>query len=177
MVSIDAVLVLAGAVLTAYVGVTGLVRRMSLDRCLPQFLLRENPWRDTNHWIILLFYFLCCSILVMSGGRVETLAGVYTISFLGVMGLFALGNMLLKVQRARLPRSVRASWPAVVFGLGRRVRGAGGKSAAQSRRTVKIFATLFRRCPGRGGGDVPARPDSETGARGLARRSWKESNG
>lgn len=32
MVSIDACLVLSGSVLTSYVGVTGLVRRMSLDR-------------------------------------------------------------------------------------------------------------------------------------------------
>jgi len=117
LVSIDAVLVLSGAVLTAYVGVTGLVRRMSLDRCLPQVLLRENSWRNTNHWIILLFFALCCSILAMSKGRVETLAGVYTISFLGVMALFAFGNMLLKVQRARLPRAVRASWGAVLLGL------------------------------------------------------------
>ncbi|MEP7271935.1 MAG: APC family permease, partial [Acidobacteriota bacterium] len=39
LVSVDAALVLSGAVLTSYVGVTGLVRRMALDRCLPQFLL------------------------------------------------------------------------------------------------------------------------------------------
>ncbi len=49
-VSLDATLVLSGAVLTSYVGVIGLVRRMSLDRCLPQFLLRENRRRRTNHW-------------------------------------------------------------------------------------------------------------------------------
>jgi amino acid transporter len=41
-VSVDATLVLSGAVLTSFVGVTGLVRRMSLDRCLPQFLLAQN---------------------------------------------------------------------------------------------------------------------------------------
>jgi amino acid transporter len=33
LVSVDAVLVLSGAVLTAYVGVIGLMRRMALDRC------------------------------------------------------------------------------------------------------------------------------------------------
>lgn len=117
LVSVDAVMVLSGAVLTAYVGVTGLVRRMSLDRCLPQFLLAENRWRKTNHWIILLFLVLCCSILVISSGRVEVLAGVYSLSFLGVMALFAVGNMLLKVKRARLPRAVRAGWPGVVVAL------------------------------------------------------------
>jgi amino acid transporter len=116
-VSLDAVLVLSGAVLTSYVGVTGLVRRMSLDRCLPQQLLRENRWRKTNHWIILGFFALCTSILFATHGKIETLAGVYTLSFLSVMALFAVGNMLLKHTRARLPRAVRASWPTVVVGL------------------------------------------------------------
>ena len=117
MVSFDAVLVLSGAVLTSYVGVTGLVRRMSLDQCLPQFLLNENRLRHTNHWIIFLFFLICCSILLISGGQVELLAGVYTISFLGVMILFAVGNILLKVKRARLARDTIASWPAVTVGL------------------------------------------------------------
>lgn len=116
-VSVDAVLVLSGAVLTSYVGVGGLVRRMTLDRCLPQFLLRENRWRGTNHWIILSFFALCCSILIIAAGRIELLAGVYTLSFLGVMALFAVGNMLLKLKRARLRRDVRASWPSVIIAL------------------------------------------------------------
>jgi amino acid transporter len=115
MVAVDAVLVLSGAVLTGYVGVTGLVRRLSLDRCLPQFLLRENKFRHTNHWIIWLFFLLCCSILAVSGGDVGLLAGVYTISFLGVMLLFALGNALLKIKRARLPRDEHASWGALLL--------------------------------------------------------------
>ncbi len=114
VVSFDAVLVLSGAVLTSYVGVTGLMRRMSLDQTLPQFLLRENRWRGTNHWIIISFLLLCCSILIITAGEVNALAGVYTLSFLGVMTLFAAGNMLLKVERANLPRKIRASWPTVV---------------------------------------------------------------
>jgi amino acid transporter len=116
-VSFDAVLVLSGAVLTSYVGVTGLVRRMSLDRCLPQFLLRENRLRGTNHWIILGFLGLCCSVVWITKGDIGVLAGVYTISFLSVMALFAVGNMLLKVKRSRLPRAVRSSWSGVVVGL------------------------------------------------------------
>lgn len=118
VVSVDAVLVLSGAVLTSYVGVTGLMRRMSLDRCLPQFLLTENKWRRTNHWIILLFFALCASILFLTHGRLLVLGGVYTIAFLGVMCLFAVGNLLLKIKRARLPRHIRAPWPAVVIALG-----------------------------------------------------------
>jgi len=117
LVSVDAVLVLSGAVLTSFVGVTGLVRRMALDRILPQFLLQENKWRGTNHWILLGFFALCVSILLITHGEISSLAAVYTLAFLSVMALFAVGNMLLKVKRARLPRAVRASWPVVTAGL------------------------------------------------------------
>lgn len=117
LVSVDATLVLSGAVLTGYVGVTGLVRRMTLDRCLPQFLLQENSWRRTNHWIIIGFFLLCWSILTATGGKIGVLAGVYTLSFLCVMALFAIGNMLLKVKRGRLPRDTHASWPKVSIAL------------------------------------------------------------
>ena len=113
LVSVDAAVVLSGAVLTSYVGVTGLIRRMALDRCLPQFLLRTNR-RGTSHWIIICFFTLCVSIIAVTGGELLSLAGVYTISFLSVMTLFATGNILLKVRRARLQRDFIASWPAVL---------------------------------------------------------------
>jgi len=116
-VSVDALLVLSGAVLTSYVGVTGLVRRMALDRIMPAFLLRENSWRRTPHRIIIAFFLLCCSILFITHAEVETLAGVYTLSFLGVMLLFAVGNRLLAVTRGRLPRAARASWPTVLLAM------------------------------------------------------------
>lgn len=117
VVSLDAVLVLSGAVLTSFVGVTGLARRMSLDQVLPQVLLSENRLRGTNHWIILSFLTLCASILWITGGRVELLAGVYTISFLSVMALFAIGNLLLKQERGELPRATEASVATVLVAL------------------------------------------------------------
>jgi len=141
-VSVDAVLVLSGAVLTSYVGVTGLVRRMSLDRCLPQFLLHGNDWRGTNHWIILLFFALCCSILAITRGDVELLGGVYTLSFLGVMALFAIGNGLLKVKRDRLPRQVRASWVAVVVALCAVLAGLVG-NVLKDPANVQVFGIYF----------------------------------
>jgi hypothetical protein len=116
-VAADAFVVLAGAVLTSYVGFTGLLRRLALDRCVPGFLLTTNEWRGTNHWIILGFFGLCVSLYLILDGDVDTLANVYTVSFLGVMGLFAIGNMLLKYKRADLPRNIRASWPTVFAGF------------------------------------------------------------
>jgi hypothetical protein len=141
-VSLDAVLVLSGAVLTSFVGVTGLVRRMTLDRCLPQFLLKENPWRKTNHWIILGFFGLCTSILLVTGGDISTLAGVYTLSFLSVMALFAVGNMLLKHTRARLPREVRAGWLTVTVAFTAVLIGLVGNIVLDPL-NVEIFAVYF----------------------------------
>ncbi len=82
-----------GSVLTAFIGVTGLIRRLSLDRCLPQVhppstaplppsphlvasqlppppprarqvLLATNKFRGTNHWIVIGFFTLCTSMYV-----------------------------------------------------------------------------------------------------------------
>ncbi|MCB0667707.1 MAG: APC family permease [Saprospiraceae bacterium] len=107
LVSIDAALVLSGAVLTSYVGVSGLLERMTLDRILPNFLLKKNK-RGSTYRIIIMFFFLCVSILFITEGELGALAGVYTISFLLVMALFGLGNILLKIKRKQLPRPERA---------------------------------------------------------------------
>ena len=125
LIALDAMLVLSGAVLTAYVGVTGLVRRMTLDRCLPQFLLKSNS-RRTYHRIILLFFCVCVSILLVTDGELRALAGVYTLSFLSVMALFGLGNVLLKIRRAGLPRPERAAWPAVLLAIALTLLGLAG---------------------------------------------------
>jgi amino acid transporter len=110
LISIDAFLVLAASVLTAYVGMNGLARRLALDRGLPQVLLSVNRWRQTNHWIILAFLLICISLYFIVNGDTDSLGNVYSISFLLVMSGFAIGNMLLKYNRGQLKREVRASW-------------------------------------------------------------------
>ncbi len=116
IIVIDAAAVLSGAVLTSFVGVTGLVQRMSLDQCLPQFFLKRNR-RGTCHRIIVTFFVLCSSILVVTKGNLLSLAGVYTISFLGVMTLFGLGNILLKIRRKELKRTFRAGWGTILIAI------------------------------------------------------------
>jgi hypothetical protein len=53
---------------------------------------------------------LCSSILLLTHGDLLSLAGVYTISFLGVMSLFALGNLILKEARTELKRTYSAPY-------------------------------------------------------------------
>jgi len=116
IVVIDATAVLSGAVLTSFIGVTGLVRRMALDQCLPQFLLKQNR-RGTSHRIIIAFFLLCFSILLITRGSLLALAGVYTISFLGVMTLFGLGDILLRIRRRELKRTYRAGWTTILVAM------------------------------------------------------------
>ncbi|TSD67274.1 APC family permease [Inquilinus sp. KBS0705] len=116
IISIDAVLVLSGAVLTSYVGVTGLAERITLDRILPNFFLAKNR-RGVNYRIVIGFFLLCVSILLVTKGNLANLAGVYTFSFLLVMALFGVGNLLLKVKRSKLPRLEYAPVISVVIAI------------------------------------------------------------
>lgn len=116
LISLNAVTVLSGAVLTSFVGVNGLIKRMTLDRILPQFLLKENK-RGSTYRILITFFLLCVSVLFVTNGELAPLAGVYTISFLLVMIFFALGNLMLKIRRKRLPRPEYATSFIVVIAL------------------------------------------------------------
>jgi len=116
LISVDAALVLSGAVLTSFVGVGGLVERMALDRIMPKFLLMKNK-KGSTYFISITFFILCASILLVTGGELKKLAGVYTIAFLSVMALFGIGNILLKTNRKRLPTPERAGWVAVFVAI------------------------------------------------------------
>ena len=116
LISVDAVAVLSGAVLTSFVGVSGLMKRMTLDRILPQLFLKENK-RQSNYIILITFFLLCVSVLMITNGELGPLSGVYTISFLAVMAFFALGNFLLKSKRPNLPRPVHAGVITVTVAL------------------------------------------------------------
>ncbi len=114
LISVDAALVLSGAVLTSFIGVSGLLERMTLDRILPNILLKKNRFGST-YLIAITFFLLCISVLFITSGGISALAGVYAISFLLVMALFAIGNILLKIKRKRLPRPERASPIAIII--------------------------------------------------------------
>ena len=141
LISIDATLVLSGAVLTSFVGVVGLIRRMSLDRCLPQILLKTSK-RNTNYLIILAFFLLCTSIVLLTNGELFTIAAVYTISFLGVMSLFAIGNILLKVKRRKLKRKYNASILTVVIAFSFTIAGIIGNILIEPK-YLKYFLLYF----------------------------------
>ncbi|MCB0310163.1 MAG: APC family permease [Bdellovibrionales bacterium] len=138
--SINAAMVLMGAVLTSYVGVTGLVHRMTIDRCLPQLLLKTSKYG--THYRIILLFFILASLLLVVAGEVHVLAGVYTISFLSVMALFVVGNVLLKVKRSRLPREKQVTWITLVLAMIAVLCGIVG-NVYKDIEYVQIFALYF----------------------------------
>lgn len=138
-VAINAFLVLCGAVLTSYVGVSGLVNRMALDDCLPSILIKENA-KGSHPRIILTFFVLCSSILLMTRGDLLSLAGVYTISFLGVMTLFALGNMILRQTRTELKRPYRAPFLFVMIAFASTAIGVVGNSMIDHKNDLFFLA-------------------------------------
>jgi amino acid transporter len=141
LISLDAALVLSGAVLTSFVGVNGLIRRMTLDRCLPQYFLKINR-RGTTHRIIAAFFILSVSVLLITRGELKALAAVYTISFLSVMVLFGLGNIFLKTKRAGLPRPVEARLPAVLIAVSAVLTGLIG-NAIMNPHYLAVFLEYF----------------------------------
>ncbi|KAL4178430.1 hypothetical protein KRP22_003351 [Phytophthora ramorum] len=116
-VSVDAFIVLSGSVLTSYVGICGLVRRLSTDRVLPSFLAKTNKLRGTNHYIIGTYFLLASSLVLVLNADTTIMNGVYTYSFLSLMALFASAAMLLKAKRSEIPRDVSAPWPVLVLGF------------------------------------------------------------
>lgn len=141
IVVVDAFLVLAGAVLTAFVGVSGLIYRMTTDGCFPNFLTHENS-RGSYTYIIIGFFLLCTSILVLTKGDLLALAGVYTIAFLSVMSLFALGNLIMRETRTELKRTYQAPLLFVMLAFGATVAGVFGNIRI-SPQNIEYFALYF----------------------------------
>ena len=113
---------------------------MTLDRCLPQLLLSKSRF-GTFYRIILVFLFLCILLLCLADD-VESLAGVYTISFLSVMALFGVGNILLKIKRSRLPRPTKVSWLTLLIALVAVSAGIAGNIVLNSS-YLRIFLLYF----------------------------------
>uniref|UniRef100_M4C380 Amino acid permease/ SLC12A domain-containing protein n=1 Tax=Hyaloperonospora arabidopsidis (strain Emoy2) TaxID=559515 RepID=M4C380_HYAAE len=117
LVTIDAFGVLAGAVLTAYVGINGLLQRLAIDRVFPSFLLKANTCRGTNHFIILAFFVVAASLVFILNAEVTVLSGVFALAFLSVLLSFIIACMLLKLYRKEIPRRRTTSWINIIFCL------------------------------------------------------------
>jgi amino acid transporter len=99
-VTIDAGIILAAAILTSYVGVSGLCARMGGDRCLPQICARNGSITTLS------FMTVCIAFVLATQGSTVKLEACYSFAFLAVMALFALSVFVLQTQRPMLPRAM-----------------------------------------------------------------------
>ncbi len=82
------------------------------------------------------------SILLITKGNLLSLAGVYTISFLGVMTSFAFGNLILRETRTELKRTYTAPLIFVVLAFCATFMGIVGNILIDVN-NVKFFAIYF----------------------------------
>ncbi|OQR99443.1 hypothetical protein THRCLA_06521 [Thraustotheca clavata] len=140
--SIDGFIVLSGSVLTSYVGITGLVRRLASDRVLPELFLIENSWRKTNHYIIMSYFLIASSLVWILEGNVAMLSSIYSYSFLGLLVLFSVGAMLFKLKRGDMPRETTTPWWKCLVGFFMGVIGFFGIMLGDPRVSI-VFMLYF----------------------------------
>eukprot|EP00927_Polykrikos_kofoidii_P078786 TRINITY_DN7559_c0_g1_i1.p1 TRINITY_DN7559_c0_g1~~TRINITY_DN7559_c0_g1_i1.p1 ORF type:complete len:785 (-),score=110.90 TRINITY_DN7559_c0_g1_i1:64-2370(-) len=141
IIGMDAVIVLAGAVLTSYVGVCGLFQRMAGDRCLPEFFATCNAWRGTPHNTIIFFFAITASMCCLFDGDISMLGNMYSLAFLLVMALFSICGLWMKVERATLPRQVHA--PVSTFFLGLALVSIAFSAAVMSHTEVLAYFLAY----------------------------------
>ena len=120
LITLNAFLILVGAVVASIIGVSRLIARMALDECLPVFFEKKenkNPYLNSYLKTIVVFFLCCLVVLFISKGNITVLSGIYGIAFLSVMSMFATSNLILKNTRRYLKR--KFYWPThyVIIGL------------------------------------------------------------
>ena len=111
---IDAIVVLCGGVLTAILGVSGLIDRLSNDRILPQSFTYRNI-RGAPYVTIIMFVILAITLFLAifdpaDPTGIANFGGVFTIAFLSVLTCFGVGAILVKLYRPKLARLVISKW-------------------------------------------------------------------
>lgn len=144
-ICINAFTVLCGAVITSFIGVSGLANRMVLDECLPSVLKSKNK-SHISFRVILAFLLICISILLITKGNILSLAGVYTVAFLCVMALFAIGALVLRATRKDLKRGYTAPFSFILIALFTTLIGLMGNFLIDKRHIIYFliyFIPLF----------------------------------
>lgn len=121
LIVIDAVVVLCGGVLTAYVGVSSLLKTLAADCILPSYLMETNR-RSAPYMAIATFCVIATSLFLFifdpnHPKDIGPFGGVFAIAFLCVLLSFVFANILLKLNRQELGRLIIAKWWEVWFCL------------------------------------------------------------
>ena len=111
IICVDAVLILCGAVLTAYIGMGGLMARLARDKIFPAVLAQLSrtgaPYVSTISFGVGAVALFLIIYNPTDPSAIQNFGGVYSISFLSVLCAFAFAAALLKRYRSNLARMVR----------------------------------------------------------------------
>jgi amino acid transporter len=129
-------------VLTGMISSCGSMDRLSRDHILPSFFTRRTKLTNAPFISICIFTGIGLAMFGVVGANINILSGQFAISYLLVMGLFALSNLFLKFNRDRLVRSPRVALPTVVLALLITAAAIGG-NIALSPEIVGYFAMFF----------------------------------
>lgn len=104
-------------VLTGIISSCGSIERLSRDHILPAFFLHRTKCTNAPYLSIIIFAVIGLAMFGVVDTNLNILSGQFAISFILVMGLFALSNLALKFNRDRLVRRPRVHLPIVMFAL------------------------------------------------------------
>ena len=90
---------------------------MSYDHILPSVFLRRLKFTHAPYVSIISFALTSLAIFAVVDTNISVLSGIFTVAFLILMGLFAISNLSLKVNRDRLVREPRVGLPVVILAL------------------------------------------------------------
>jgi len=128
--------------LTGIVSSCGAIERLSRDHVLPSFFLCRLKYTNAPYLSILTFTIIGLAMYGVVGTNINVLSGQFAISFILVMGLFALSNIFLKFNRDRLQRSPRVGLGQCLFALAIAVMTVVG-NIIYSPAIVGYFAAFF----------------------------------
>jgi hypothetical protein len=109
---------LIAGVLTGIISSCGSIERLARDHVLPPFFLLRTKLTNAPYISIIVFTVIGLAMFGVVDANLTILSGQFAISFILVMGFFALSNILLKFNRDRLVRKPRVRLPLVVLALG-----------------------------------------------------------
>ncbi|KAA1477796.1 hypothetical protein DENSPDRAFT_787193 [Dentipellis sp. KUC8613] len=141
-VVVDAVGVLLGGVLTGVVSAGGLIDRLAQDNVLPQVFLAKLPVTKSAYVATLTSLAISLLLFVASGMSLNTVSSAFSVAFLFVMFLYCFSNLLLKVNRSRLPREPRVGM-LTLFGALVVVCTTWAGNVALNPTSLAVFAVAF----------------------------------
>ncbi|KAI0065724.1 hypothetical protein BV25DRAFT_1821391 [Artomyces pyxidatus] len=114
IVVVDAISVLLGGVMTGIMASGTLFERLAQDRVLPQFFLWTLPYTGSQYISTLCSVGLALLLFVASGMSLDTVSSMFSVSFLFEIFLYAVSDLLLKLNRPSLSRPPHAGFLTLV---------------------------------------------------------------